>query len=376
MTTRLRDLARRLRRSGRRNVRRVLLVGVPLLAGAVAAALYLLGGRYLDTENAYVQASTTQVAPDVGGRVTRIAVSENEPVDAGDLLLRIDPEPYRIALERAEAGVRRARNEIETLKAQYRQQQAQIELDRSDADYARRELERQQKLAGRGLTSPSELDRYRHHRDRAVRKVQALTEELARIRASLGGDPDIPVSDHPRYRDAQAVRDQAALDLRRTAVRAPLDGIAAKVPDPGTYAAAGKPLLSVVGQGHTWVEANFKETQLTHMEAGQAVEVTVDAYPGRTWHGHVDSIAQATGAEFSVLPPQNATGNWVKVVQRVPVRIALEAQPDAPPLRAGLSVTAVVDTGNHPRGPAFLAPVVAWLRGTLLPTPVRADGTQ
>jgi len=373
MKTRARALVRRLRHPGRRAARRLLLVGVPLLAAVAAAALYLLGGRYEDTENAYVQASMTQVAPDVSGRVTDIAVSENQPVQAGDLLLRIDPEPYRLALARADAELNKARNDIETLKAQYREQQAQLDLARTDADFAKRELARQKKLADRGLTSPSDLDRYRHARERAVQQVHALTEELARIRASLGGDPDIAVTDHPGYRDAKAARDQAALDLQHTAVRAPLDGIASKVPDPGTWAAAGKPLLSVVGAADTWVEANFKETQLTHIEPGQAVEVTIDAYPGRTWHGQVQSIAQATGAEFSVLPPQNATGNWVKVVQRVPVRIALDRQQGAPPLRAGLSVSATVDTGNHPRGPAFLAPAVAWLRDSLLPAKARAD---
>jgi len=374
MKTSFRAVVQRLRRPGRRAVRRVLLVGVPLLAAVIAGALYLLGGRYEDTENAYVQASMTQVAPDVSGRVTEIDVTENQPVKAGDVLLRIDPEPYQLALDRAEAELGNARNDIETLKAQYREQQAQIDLARTDADFAQRELARQEKLAKRGLTSPSDLDRYRNQRDHAVQHVHALEAELSRIRASLGGNPDIAVTDDPKYRDAKAARDQAALDLAHTAVRAPLDGIASKVPDPGTYAAAGKPLLSVVEADHTWVEANFKETQLTHMAPGQDVEVTIDAYPGRTWHGHVQSIAQATGSEFSVLPPQNATGNWVKVVQRVPVRIALDAEPGQPPLRAGLSVSASVDTGNHPRGPAFLAPAVAWLRDTLLPTPARADG--
>lgn len=357
----------RIRRPGRSTLRRLLLVGLPAAVVVVAAYFYVTGGRFVATENSYIKADMVQISAQVDGPITQIAVAENEPVQRGALLFQVDPAPYRIALRLAQARLQQARSDIETLKASYRQGQKALKLAHLNAAYAEREYQRQLALARRNVTSQAQRDRYRHERDVAKEKVAARQQDLARIRASLNGDPDIPVAQHPRYREAEAARDAAALDLQRTWVRAPFDGVAAKVPDPGAQVTAGKPVMSLIAKRGVWIVANFKETALTHVRPGQPVSVEIDTYPDHQWHGHVQSIAQATGSEFSLLPPQNATGNWVKVVQRIPVRIAIDHQPDDPPLRAGMSVTAEIDTGYHRRGPGFLAPAVAWARTVIAP---------
>lgn len=362
----------RIRRPGRSTVRRLLLVCVPAAVVVVAAYFYILGGRYVSTENAYIKADMVQISAQVDGPITRIAVAENEPVQQGALLLQVDPAPYRIALRLAQARLQQARSDIETLKASYRQAQAALKLANLNAAYAQREYQRQLTLARRQVTSQAQRDRYRHDRDVAREQVAARQQDLARIRASLNGDPDIPVAQHPRYREAEAARAAAALDLQRTWIRAPFDGVAAQVPDPGAQVTAGEPVMSLIATHGVWIVANFKETALTHVRPGQPVSIEIDTYPDHQWHGHVQSIAQATGSEFSLLPAQNATGNWVKVVQRIPVRIAIDHQPGDPPLRAGMSVTAEVDTGYHRRGPELLAPAVAWARALIAPVQARS----
>lgn len=357
----------RIPRPSRSTLRRLLLISVPVVVAAVAGYFYILGGRFVATENAYINADMVQISAQVDGPITRIAVNENEPVLRGALLFQVDPAPYRIALRQAQARLQQARSDIETLKASYRQAQEKLKLANLNAAYAEREYQRQLALARRHVTSQAQRDRYRHERDVAKEQVAALRQELARIRASLNGDPDIPVTQHPRYQEAEAARDAAALDLQRTWVHAPFDGVVAKVPNLGAPVTVGKPVMSLIAERGVWIVANFKETALTHVRPGQPVAIEVDTYPSHQWHGHVQSIAQATGSEFSLLPPQNASGNWVKVVQRIPVRIAIDHQPDDPPLRAGMSVTTEIDTGYHRRGPDFLAPAVAWARTVIAP---------
>ncbi|MDN5871117.1 MAG: HlyD family secretion protein [Nitrococcus sp.] len=359
-------------RPSRSAVRRLLLMSVPVVVAVIACYFYILGGRYVSTENAYINADMVRISAQVDGPITRVAVAENEPVRQGALLFQIDPAPYRIALRSARAKLEQARGEIKTLKASYRQAQESLQLAKLNVAYAEREYQRQLALARRHVTSQAQLDRYRHERDVAKEKVAGLGQELARIRASLNGDPDIPVEQHPRYLAAKAACDAAALDLRRTWVRAPFDGVAAKVPNPGAQVTAGKPVMSLIAKRGVWIVANFKETALTHVRPGQPVSIEVDTYPDHHWHGHVQSIAQATGAVYSLLPAQNATGNWVKVVQRIPVRIAIDDQAGGPALRAGMSVTSEIDTGYHPRGPDFLAPAVAWARTVIAPAQARS----
>lgn len=363
----LRRLKIRIPRPSRSTLRRLLLISVPVVVAAVAGYFYILGGRFVATENAHINADMVQISAQVDGPITRIAVNENESVPQGALLFQVDPAPYRIALRQAQARLQQAHSDIETLKASYRQAQEKLNLANLNAAYAEREYQRQLTLARRHVTSQAQRDRYRHEWDVAKEQVAALRQERARIRASLNGDPDIPVAQHPRYREAEAARDAAALNLQRTWVRAPFDGVAAKVPDPGAQVAVGRPIMSLIAEHGTWIVANFKETALAHVRSGQPVSIEVDTYPDHQWHGHVQSIAQATGSEFSLLPAQNASGNWVKVVQRIPVRIAIDHQPGDPPLRAGMSVTIEIDTGYHRRGPDFLAPAVAWARTVIAP---------
>lgn len=351
--------------SGRRRlIRRVLLIGIPLVVVVIAGLYTVFSGRYIATENAYIHAPLVNIAPEVSGRIDQVLIEENQPVAAGELLLQIDPAPYQIVVERAKAQINQAANSIRTLKASYATRQQELALADENVSYSQREFARQQTLAQRNLTSQSELEKYRHDLATARQQREAIQQDLKRIAASLGGKVDLPMEQHPDYQAAEANLASARLDLERTQIHAPFAGVAAETPDPGTYAKAGSPIMSLVGNRDLWIEANFKETELTRMHAGQQVVVEVDTYPGQEFEGHVESIAQATGSEFSVLPAQNASGNWVKVVQRIPVRIRLDEPPSGVSstnavLRAGMSTQVTVDTGY----PHNDFPLVGWLRG-------------
>lgn len=337
----------------------ILLAAIPIVV-VCAFVLYLaLSGRFVSTENAYLRASLVNIAAEVSGRIESVQVRENQQVSSGDLLLSINPAPFQIAVGQAQARLRQAEISIRTLKASYAAMQEELALAGENVDFARRELNRQQSLAERNLTSRSELDTLHHQLATSERQQATLVRELERIAASLGGDPELPLEQHPDYQNALASLSSAQLDLTHTQVRAPYDGIVANVPEPGTYASPGEALLSLVGTGELWIEANFKETELTRVRPGQPVEVEVDTYPDQPLTGTVESLAQATGAEFAILPAQNATGNWVKVVQRIPVRIRLQQTPEDMPLRSGMSVGVAVDTGypaDGEHGP------IAWVR--------------
>lgn len=347
----------------RKTLRRVLLVAGPLVVVIVAAWWYYTGGRYVDTENAYVKADLVEVTPQVAGPIAVVEVKENQRVPAGAVLFRIERRPFRVALNEAKARLHQARNEIEGLKATFEEKRQALALAKTDRDYAERELKRQQGMAEKNLNSEADLDRARHAASQAGDQVRLAEKALQRVKAELGGDPERPVEQFPAYRQAQASREKAALDLAHTVVRAPFAGKAEKAPEPGQYVQPGRPVMALVSADSIWVEANFKETELTKVKPGQQATIEVDTYPGRQWPGRVESISQATGAEFSVLPPQNATGNWVKVVQRVPVRIAIDPDVDDPVLRAGMSTHVTIDTGRTHRLPGFLRAVVAWFGG-------------
>jgi len=331
----------------RRALRWTLLVVVPLVALVVGAVVWLLGGRYVETDNAFVKADKVPVSAEVPGAVVEVLVHENQTVQAGQPLFRLDPAPFRVVVSKDEAKLGEVRTELAAMKASYREKQAQIALARTRLAFARKEQARQADLAARNFISASKLDDARKSVDIAQQELQAQQQDLQRIAAALGGSVDLPLESHPSYRAALAELAQARLDLSRVEVRASLDGTISHLPKPGQFVGAGATAASLVADARPWVEANFPEKDLTYVHPGQPVEVRIDTYPDRTWSGVVESLSPATGSEFSILPPQNASGNWVKVAQRVPLRVRLDAQSGAPRLRAGMSATVRVDTGHR-----------------------------
>lgn len=338
----------------RRIVRAVLLTLGPLVVIAAGTYVYFTSGRVVETDNAYVKADMAIVSAEVTGPIVAVAVRENQRVKQGDVLFTIDPRPFQVALDRAEAQLGAVSDLVESFRASYRQTTEQLALARTNAQYEEREYARLSALAERKLASEVAVDEARHDRDVANREVEVTQRALEQIRARLGGDLDRPLTEQSAYLAAKATLDAAALDMERTVVRAPFDGIASKVPTVGQFVAPGTAVMSVVADRGMWIEANYKETDLTHVAPGQAVEIELDTYPGRTWRGRVESISQATGAEFSVIPAQNATGNWVKVTQRIPVRIAVDVESKDPELRVGMSAIVAIDTGWERPAPAFV----------------------
>jgi membrane fusion protein (multidrug efflux system) len=352
-------------RGGRRRLRGALLLLGPLVALTAGAYVYYTSGRVVETDNAYVKADVAIVSAEVAGPIAALNVHENERVKAGDVLFTIDDRAFRVALARADAQLDAIDDFVESTRASYRQALARLELARTNAAYEQRELDRLAALAERKLASDVDVDEQRHERDVASQEILVAERTLEQIRARLGGELDRPVTEQAAYLAAKAGRDAAALDLEHAVVHAPFDGIASKVPTVGEYVQPGAPVMTIVADRGVWIEANFKETDLTHVAPGQSVDVRVDTYPERHWRGSVESISQATGAEFSVIPAQNATGNWVKVTQRIPVRIALEIRADDPQLRSGMSAIVDIDTGHE-------RPAPAWVRALLPSRPAFA----
>jgi membrane fusion protein, multidrug efflux system len=326
----------------------LLLVGVPAIAVAIGLLVWLQGGRFEETENAYVKAHMIAVTADVSGRVVEVGVRDNEPVAAGALLFRIDAAPFELAVARAEAQMAVARTEVEGLRAEHRVALADAAEAEERITFLARQLERQAKLKESGIGIEASFDEARHNLEAARRRLESAREKAARVLTALGGDAKLPAQAHPSFLAARAARDAGRDELARVRVVAPAAGIVSNMRlQPGERVERGVPVFSLIESRPMWIEANFKETQLTHMREGQEVTVVADAYPDAEWRGRVSTIAPATKAEFALLPAQNASGNWVKVVQRVPVLISLDAAPDGQtPLRAGMTVTARVDTGH------------------------------
>jgi membrane fusion protein (multidrug efflux system) len=329
-------------------VRRSLMLGGVLAVLVVCVWFYLSSGRYIETDNAYVKSAKTLLTPEVSGTIVSVSITDNQPVKAGEVLFLIDPAAYKIAVDNAKADVTNSLVEINQLKAEYRQKQEDMAKSKIEADYASAEYDRRISLVKGGAIAQSEYDEMKSKRDAALKAVSSLQEEINGILAALKDNPDILSEDHPMYQKAMATLHEAELDLARTAVKSPADAIVGTAPHVGDYARAGVPTLNLVGTNDTWIEANYKETELTDVKIGQPVSIAVDTYPGHEWKGRVESISPATGAEFAILPPQNATGNWVKVVQRIAVRIAVEPGPEDMPLRAGMSTLVSIDIGHYP----------------------------
>ncbi len=330
------------KRSGRRLA---IMLAVPVVLAAGGGYFWLTGGRYVETDNAYVQQSKVSISADVAGRIASVAVRDNQPVKAGDVLFTVDPEPYRIALAQADAALASARVNVEQLRVAHSVALAKLQAARDTLAIRQKEWDRSANLQQQGITAEASLDDKRLALQQAQSTVALEEQDVANAVAALGGDPEISTDAHPAVRAALAARDSAQRNLDKTTVLAPADGIVAQVGslNAGQFLSTGSTIATLLKSEDVWVEANFKETQLTTLRNGQPVEITVDAYPGRKLEGHIDSIGVATGAEFALIPAQNATGNWVKVTQRVPVRIVVDST-DGETLVAGMSATVNVDT--------------------------------
>ena len=329
-------------------IRVVLMVVIPVIALWIVVEAYLSGGRYVTADNAYVKADIVNIGSEVDGRVVQVFVNDYQHVESSQPLFEIDPEPFGIAIAAAEAEMAAVEQEVAGLRALYRQGEAEIRAAEEDIRYLTGEFERQQELVAQGAGTQSKLDAAEHALAAAKRDLAVLREQNAVVLADLGGSLDSPIEDQPMYRAAEAMRRDAAIKLTNTLVTAPMNGTLSQVLlEVGEYIEAGDPVFALVATGEPWIEVNLKEVDLTHVIEGQTATVVVDAYPDVVWTAVVDAISPATGAEFALLPPQNSTGNWVKVVQRVPVRLRLEEGHDTELLRSGMTVTVSIDTGQE-----------------------------
>jgi len=321
-----------------------LIAGGPLVILAIIAYFVLTGGRYQVTDNAYVQIAKVPVAPSIGGRVTDIYVHENQLVRRGQVLFRLDARDFQANAQAAQASVANAAQQVNALRASYQQQEAAVRAAREMLDYDTSEATRQKKLFDAGVASQQQLDQALHAAQQARQDLAAAQQQAAQVLANLGGDPNLTPGRAPAVMQAQAQFERAKLDVSYTTVVAPSDGIVTRVEQlpVGTYLNASQTAFWLLS-GEPWIEANFKEDQLGHMKVGQPVSIKVDAYPDADISGHVASFSPGTGQTFSALPAQNATGNWVKVVQRLPVRISFDKPPPGMAGRAGLSAKVKVD---------------------------------
>ena len=342
----------------RKRLRMILLVGLPVLAVLIGAIFYLMGGRYISTDNAYVGAQKVLITPEVSGRIIHVAVVEGQHVKPGDELFTLDPEPYRLALETAQAKAAAARADYDKAKTNLASLSKLVDLSAKNVELKQRDLDRKTTLVKSQAGSQADVDTAAAAMVTAQLESQFTMQQRDTTLSSLLGNPDLPLAQFPEYAQAKAALDQAGRDSNHTTIRAPISGTATQVDNIqlGRFVAAGTPVLSVIDDQAPWVDANPKETDITYLRVGQPATLDIDSFPDHTFKGHVVAVSPGTGSQFSILPPQNATGNWVKVVQRVPLRIAFDKDEDTHLLRSGMSVVVDIDTG-HSRIPFMSAPL-------------------
>jgi membrane fusion protein (multidrug efflux system) len=352
---------RRASRARRRRILRWLLFLLLPVMLIVAGYFYATGGAYMTSDDAYIEADQVGLSTDVSGLVKEVDVTDNQHVTAGQVLFRLDPAPFQYKLDQAQAQLGMVRDNLNALKSNYDQVQAQIRQAQDQIAFDELQFRRQQILARQQVSPRTALDQARLNLQTAQQQLAQLQNQAASIAAQLDGNPDIPIGKQPQYVQALAQHDEAARELRDSVVRAPFAGVVTNVPqlEPGMYLTTGTTAFYLVDTDHVWVEAQPKETELTYVRPGERAKVTIDTYPGRTWHGAVASIGPASQSQFSLLPAENTSGNWVKIVQRIPMRVKIDTgDKTKPPLRSGMSAEVSVYTG-HERGlPHFLTSLV------------------
>ena len=342
-------VSERVRLSKLLTLRVFLLAVVPAIVLLLGLTYYLLTGRYVATDNAYVGAEKVLITPEVSGKVVGIKVIEGQHLTPGDELLTIDPIPFRLAAEDARAKLARVRSDFETLKANLASILTQVNLSRQNLAAAQSDLDRKTQLLSNRISTPSDVDKSRVGLIAAKTQLEQLQQQERTLRIQLLNDPNLPVDKYPQFIEATVAQDRTERDLANTILRAPIAGVATQVASiqMGRFVTAGTPIFSVISSDRVWIDANPKETDLTYVRPGQPVTITIDAFPEKEWTGTVGAISPGTGAQFSILPPQNAAGNWIKIVQRVPMRVEFAPGQDVRRLRAGMSANIEIDTGRR-----------------------------
>jgi membrane fusion protein (multidrug efflux system) len=342
---------RRLMAGMRRYRRFLLLVVLPLVAAVAGVTFYLNGGRYVTTDDAYVGAQKVLITPDISGKIEKVVVKEGQQVREGDVLFEFDPVPFRLAVAQAKANLAQAKVTYDNLTADLKIYSQMTDLSQQGMDLKRRDVERKSSLVKNNFGSQLDLDNAAAALVTASAQFQLLQQKIATAKAQLLGNPDLPIEEFPAYAQAKAALDQAQRNLDHTTMRAPMAGTATQVEQIqlGRFVTAGTPVFSIIDTSNPWVDANPKESDFTYVAVGQSVTLEVDAFPNHPFKGTVGSLSPGTGAQFAILPPQNASGNFVKVVQRVPVRIYFDKNDKyVRKLKAGMSVYTTIDT-NHRR---------------------------
>lgn len=325
-----------------RRLRWPIMIGAVLLVVLGGLYVYLTGGRYESTDDASINSGRVSVSSSISGRVIAVRVHDGQLVKQGQILFQIDPRPFQATVDEAQASLEAARLQVNGLKASYLQHEAELKAAQDNLAYLEGEAKRQKALVAAGTATQIQAAQVANQAEQAARQVESQRQAVANALAALDGDPNLPVERHPMVLQARARLSAAGLNRSYVDVVALQDGIVTKVDQlqAGDYVNASTPVFSLVSP-NIWIEANFKENQLEYMRAGQSAQVKVDAYPNHKFKARVENISPGTGSSFSLLPAENATGNWVKVTQRVPVRIAFDGKTSRPMI-AGLSVTATV----------------------------------
>jgi len=344
------------KRVSRKQLRTTLLIVLPALAVVLGGIFWLLGGRYISTDNAYVGAQKVLITPDISGKIVHVAIIEGQHVNPGDDLFTLDADPYRMALDQAKARLDAARSDFDKLKTNLKSLVTLADLAQKNVELKKRDVDRKTALVNSQAGSRADVDTAAAAMVTAQLQAQFTMQQRDSTLNQLLGDPDLPLEKFPAYAQAKAALEDAQRNLEHTTIRAPMSGTATQVDNIqlGRFVPAGTPVLSVVDDQVPWVDANPKETDITYLRVGQKATLDIDSFPDHTFKGTVVAVSPGTGAQFSILPPQNATGNWVKVVQRVPVRIAFDKDEDTHLLRSGMSVNVEIDTG-HSRIPFMSA---------------------